>query len=591
MSTLQANTIRAMKAWPHRLSAVYSAWAVPLGVAAVWVLLIWFVHRESPRTLVSFHGLLHAAIVGQFLDGDGVSFPPENPFYAGEPVAYYWFFHLLAAQLVRLFNINVFYAMEMLILFAAAILSVVAIALGRKLYSSTLAGVLIGYLIMAGTNPLGILFALYKVARGGAQVLEDDPNYLWGVVHPIYSAIRFNDIGGLYGPLMNFFLNMTSRPASLAALLLAIFCLYNALTRRRIASWVLFGLAFALTTALSPIIGIPAGGALGLGLVYTWLRGRRASGGGAPRIEAATVMAAGLAIVSGILMAAPTYYHLIFGPSSSGVQFWLFSANGLRNLLTVTLSILPLMALALWGMRSAPQQQKQFLIVLFASALTLLALTVSFSLPASNNSNMFHAAAVLLAAPAAGAILSPGAGMDSRAYSKRRAVVIVLVFLPTLLTLLAAYVLRPPVPASFEGTYLERLPEDSDLALLYQWARDDTDPRAVFILDPRNRDAMCGNTSEFPAITGRAIFTEHFRHYLAEPYPDSRMRFDMAVRLVSGEPPSPSDHEQLSKLNRPIYLVTKTSGDRGLTDRLQSFYTSPVFRKGEIAVFKLQPQG
>ena len=98
-----------------------------------------------------------------------------------------------------------FYALEALILFATGTLVIVGVALGRKLYGSTLAGVLIGYLVMAGTNPLGVVFALYKVARNGLHLLNDDPDHLWGVVHPVYSLIRYNDFGGLYGPLLNFF--------------------------------------------------------------------------------------------------------------------------------------------------------------------------------------------------------------------------------------------------------------------------------------------------------------------------------------------------------------------------------------------------
>jgi uncharacterized membrane protein len=85
------------------------------GIAALFVLLIIGIHRESPRTLISFHGLLHAAIAGQFTEQMPTSFPPENPFFAGRPLCYYWFYHCLAAQLVRLFGMNIFHAFEALI--------------------------------------------------------------------------------------------------------------------------------------------------------------------------------------------------------------------------------------------------------------------------------------------------------------------------------------------------------------------------------------------------------------------------------------------------------------------------------------------
>jgi hypothetical protein len=560
---------------------------VPLGVAAIWILLIWSIHRESPRTLVSFHGLLHAAVVEELAGSNTASLPPENPFFAGQPVAYYWFFHLLAAQLVSLFSLNVFHAMETVILLATGGLMIVAVVLGRKLYNSTLAGVLMGYLIMAGTNPLGIFFAIADVARNGMQALDDDPDYLWGVVHPLYSMIRYNDFGGLYGPLFNFFLNITSRPASLAALLLTALCFYWALSRRRPAQFILLGLAFALTTALSPIIGLTTGAALGAGLVATWLWERRFSKSPEPLITPVTILWVGLAIALGILIAAPTYYHLISGPSSSSAQLSLFSIRGLKHLLSVTLSILPLTVIALIGLVKAPRDRRPFLVILFLSALALLALNVAFTLPAGNQSNMFHAAAVLLAVPAAGAILRRETAQDATVRcSGRKAVVIALVFLPTLLTLLAAYVNRPPVPASFDGVHIERLPRDSDLALLYQWARNETDREAIFIVDPRERVAMCGNTVELPAMTGRAILTEHSRHYLAEPYPESGARVDMAIRLVSGEEPRGSDRAYLSSFKRPVFIISYSSEDSLLSDQMKSHYGSPVFQQGKIAVYK-----
>jgi hypothetical protein len=451
-----------------------------------------------------------------------------------------------------------------------------------------MAGVLIGYLIMAGTNPLGIVFALYKIMRNGIHVLDDDPNYLWGVVHPVYSMIRYNDVGGLYGPLLNFFLNITSRPVALCALLLAALCFYRALSSKRLASWIWLGLAFALTTALSPIIGMAAGGAFGVGLVLTWLWGHSSPEAREPQVNLKIILAAGIAIAAGVLIASPTYYHLITGPSSSHAQFWLFSAAGLRHLLTVLLSIFPVAALAFYGLRNAPRDRRQFLAILFLSSLALLALSVTFSLPAGNQSNMFHAAAVLLAVPAAGVVFRREPSGDSYAFSNGRAVMIYVIFLPTLLTLIAAYVYRPALPASFESVHLARVPQDSDLAALYDWARNETEPDAVFIIDPRDRFAFCGNTAEFPAMTSRVIFTEHFRHYIVEPYPDSRMRFDMAVRLISGGPPDALDRAYLSELNRPVYLMIYNSDILNLTDRMQPVYGPPVFRNGDGAVFKLQ---
>ncbi|MBI3950386.1 MAG: hypothetical protein HY314_08025 [Acidobacteria bacterium] len=566
-----------------------SFWLVALGAVAFWMLLIWAVHRDSPRTLVSFHGFIHAAIARRFLGPTPVTFPPENPFFAGHPVCYYWFFQFLAAQLVRLLGWNIFYAMEAVNLAAMGALMMVAVGLGRIVFRSTLVGVLMCYLIVAGTNPFGFIFAGLKIALHGTQQLQDNPDHLWGVVHPLYSLIRYNDVGGLYGPLLNFFLNMTSRPAALAALMWQLFCLEWTLRSHKPLAWVLLGCASALTTSFSSIIGISAGGALLVGLVVSWLWERWAHNTHRTTPDtqpAVTPLAAGLAIVAGILVAAPTYYHLLFGPSASQMRFGLFSAAGLRHLATVASSVLLLASLAVVGLLRASSDRRLFLGTLFLAAVLLMAANVAFLIPLSNESNFFHAAVVLLAVPGAASILrsKPTEGQSiTRAGCAAR---IALVFLPTSLLLMAAYLHRPALPATFEGPCLARLPKDSDLALLYRWVQAETSPDAVFIIDPRHRVTLCGNIAEFPAMTGRVIFTEHFRHYMVEPYPDSKKRFDLAVQMVSGGELDRSGRDYLLGLNRPIYVVSYQLEDNTLMDRMQSLYGPPIFHEGDISVFK-----
>ena len=212
-----------------RTSRLWQPWRAGALTAAGLVLLVWAVHRESPRTLVSFHGFIHAAVAGQFVDSAAAEFPPENPFFARRPLCYYWFFQFLAAQVVRMTGVNVFHALEGLVLASIVGLTASAILLGRRVFKSTGVGVFIVFLVVAGTNPLGIVYAAAKAALMGPQLIRSaarayeamppESGFLWGVVSPLYGAIRFNDVGGLYGPLLNFFLNTTSRPTALAALL------------------------------------------------------------------------------------------------------------------------------------------------------------------------------------------------------------------------------------------------------------------------------------------------------------------------------------------------------------------------------------
>ena len=377
--------------------------AVALGTAAFWMLLIWAIHRQSPRTIVSFHGFVHAAIADKFLDPASTAFPPENPFFAGHPVSYYWFFQFLAAQLTRYLGWNIFYSLEAVTLAATGVLVITSVGLGRALYRSTLAGVLMGYLVMAGTNPFGFLFAGWKIASREHASTLDDPNYLWGVVHPLYSLIRYNDFGGIYGPLLNFFLNQTSRPAALACLMAQLFFLEWSLRSGRRAAWLSLGCASALCTAFSPITGISAGGALLLSIFGSWLWERHITKDATRGVQISDrkVITAGLAIVTGIFIASPTYYHLVFGPSTSQVQFRLFSLAGFRDLVTIVLSVLVLVVLAIVGIIRASRNQRPFLLALFFAAVVLLVANAAFLIPPGNESNFFHAAAVLLAVPAA----------------------------------------------------------------------------------------------------------------------------------------------------------------------------------------------
>ena len=557
-------------------------WGVA-GVAALLALLIIGIHRESPRTLISCHGLLHAAISGEFVDAPSATIPPENPFFAGHPLCYYWFFHFLAAQLTRMFGMNIFHAMEALIVVSAVGLLFLGATMGRRLFKSTLTGVFMVYLLLAGINPLGIFYAIAKVGLYGTARLSDNPDYLWGVVHARCSLIRFNDMGGLYGPLIVHLVEISSRPLALTSLLAMVVALERSLRRSGFACYILLLCSTIFTTALSPIVGMSTVGALLVALaVVRPERMMRERGRTLPLVAMSC-------LTVGVVLAAPTYYHMILGPSASQVHFWLFTSAGLRLLVTITLSILPLLILAYVGWRKSPARQRAFLACLLLSASLLLVGTVAFQLPVGNQSNFFHAAVVLFSVPAGASILRAVGGSRRTIASPGRAVLIGLLFLPTVLVLLSSYIGRPPVPAVFDGPRVSRRETNEGLhwAALYEWVRSQTPADAVFVLDPRSPFiAFCGNTTEFPAITGRSIFTERLRHYLVSPYPDAKRRADLAIDLISGKAISSGDSQYLSRLGRPLYLLLTEAEQMSDIARLSERYGPPVFRSGKLCVFE-----
>jgi hypothetical protein len=277
---------------------------------------------------------------------------------------------------------------------------------------------------------------------------------------------------------------------------------------------------------------------------------------------------------------------LLIGTSRGHAQLWSLSFDGFRQILAIVLSIVLLVILAFVGLFRSRPDQKLFLGMLIFSAFLLVGFNIAVTLPAGNSSNLFHAAVVLLAVPAAGSIIRVNSGGKTSIVSARLSTGIFLVFLPTLVLLLAAYVNRLPIPAGFASPTPVRLPENSDLASLYRWAQSETDRNSVFVIDPRERIAFCGNTLEFPAMTKRVIFTEEVSHYIAGPYPDSRVRTEIATRLVTGEEPKDSDRAYLSKLNRPTYIVNYHSEDKTLMSRLQEHYGLPIFHSGTVSVYQ-----
>src|SRR5262249_39639522 len=82
-------------------------WLAMLLAAAAWLIPILWLHSHNPRLLPSWHGFLHTAIAARF---PGEAFPPENPFFAGERLPYYWFYQWLTSVTARLIGADLLHA-------------------------------------------------------------------------------------------------------------------------------------------------------------------------------------------------------------------------------------------------------------------------------------------------------------------------------------------------------------------------------------------------------------------------------------------------------------------------------------------------
>lgn len=566
----------------------FRRWISVLAVGIALGALVLTVHRLSPRTFFSAHGLLHAAIARGFLDHGLTTIPPENPFFAGEPLPYYWVYHALGAAVARAFGMDPIHAFEMLTVAAALTLALFAGGLAKTVMGDLRVGALGAYLVVAGANVQAPLILAARWLRSGDEIFRDDGSYLWGLVHPYLSAMRIGDPFGMYGPLVNFFLNVTARPLALASLLGAAWAFARLLEAPTLARAGIVGLAAAVCSAMSPLLGLTALPLLGAaGVAVALLDRRRRAADPHPAPRAAALGLACMAI--GIAAASPSFVHL-FAVSSGETRLFAGGLAGLaRRLVTLGTAGWLLVGLAFIGCRSAARRERGILLVLTLAGLALWGGAALLTLPEGNQDNLFHAGIVLLALPAASSARARrGSEGDVRSLAPARGALVVLAFLPTFGLVVGAYLGRPPVALEATRGQLRRTPADADLAQLYAFVAERTEPDAVVVIDPRPPvRAAVGNTAELPALTGRAIWTENERHYVVRSHRDAAVRTAIARRLVEGEAPTPAEIDALAALGRPIYVLAERVSDPAHAAQLTAAFGPAVFAAREVALYPL----
>lgn len=564
-------------------------------VATCWVALFAWVRRDSLRTRLSAHGLLHLAIVERCAArADGADFapnPPENPLFAGETLPYYYFFHELGLDVAVVTGMGPLAALELLDLLAVAAVVIAGFALGRLLLRSNWAGATIATLLFAGAHPQGPLVllarwwkhrdALFTRAGFGA-----DGDYLWGLCHPALGAIRIGDPHATLGPLASYFLNLTARPLALAALLDAVLMVAVAVLQPTRLSLVGVAAAAALCTLLSPVTGLAGLAALGGGvIVAAWMR-RRAPG---PTLSLRRALFMGAALAVGVAVTLPWWNHLLQrGDAGGRLTFQPTRAIG------VAAAGWMIALLAWFGVRRFGGAPRTLALACLIAGMPLCLATVVIALPVGNEDNFFHAALVLWSVPAAGFVLPrPRGVMDARELprqTRRRALLLHLALLPTLAIVLWSYCGRPPIDLDLVDGEVVRTPAGTPEAQLLHWLREQAPDRAVVVRDPGARGrAATGNTSELPALTGRPLFTDYASHYLVEVHRDAPRRARITQQLLAAAEIGADDERYLSALERPLLLVADDV-DAPRATKLSARYGEPAFAAGGVRVYAWSPR-
>ncbi|HEU5154079.1 MAG TPA: DUF2298 domain-containing protein, partial [Gemmatimonadales bacterium] len=471
---------------PEPQPASHRFWVGLLVATAGWLAYILSLELLNPRLVPSWHGFLHTAIVRRF---PAPGLIPENPFFAGEPLKYYWFFHWMGAGVSSVFGVDPLTALRILVLAGLVLVSVAAGLVGRRVYGSLGAGLVIGVFALAGANPMGPVIAMGRHLVQHRQLLE--PTVHSAELQTVHVSDDLADdlmsrplLPAMYlsadwrnGQNIVWFADISSRGLALGVMMLMLYFLLA--PRAGPVSLAGTAIPAALLTALNPIVGLAtclllAGSVSALWLFHRWR--------GADPGPMAPALARSAALALGALAALPTYYHL-FGQGGSGrispvdllvLKLVVIAAN--------FLILLPLTAIGIKAFRgtSAPGLQ-----AIALAGVLLLGLVPLIQLEKGNEHNLANAAYVLLAVPAVAWLVRDINGTSRPQKAQRsRLLLAALVCLPMTVATWIAFHGRPPLPFLAQAGVLRRMPESDPVAQLYQWIGSNTDRDAVFVVDP-----------------------------------------------------------------------------------------------------------
>lgn len=505
---------------------------------------------RSNRVRASIHGMLHASILYSAAENAP---PPENPFFAGEPLRYYWTWHAAAAAGAYLGSVEptwVFTSMNTAALVAFLLLLA---GLGLEIWGNNLATFLTALVGFSSLGAAGLvrthfarpLATLDEIAQG-----VDPINYI--------KAFTLHD--DRISVTLTKFLNVSSFPCAFA-LLAATWLLWRRFVGRPSAvGAVLLALAQAGSIVLSPITGAVGGLALG---AVTLLRltgsERRAS-----------LVAAG-ALLGGLLLSAPlvatgmgeeedlTTERVVALESDPAL-----AREKLEDaLFALGPALLPALVAAGWLGRRRRRDD----LLLLGAGLLLLVLGVALHFPVRSEYKMVRMAAPLVGLFAAGWAVP--LARRRRLAGSLGPLLLLGLFAPSSAAVWNVYRRHAEahLPYFGEGPLIRIDAAAHPVAEAYDWLRTEAPRDAVVLVDPRSRlrhhFAGPHHGEETPVLAHRPVYTD-LGYYMTDYEPTFPRRSALVGRLFGRGSLAPGDYQALASLRRPIFLLARAY-DPGFT--------------------------
>jgi hypothetical protein len=553
----------------ERGAAAWSALAV-----AAWVLVVVLTYAANPELRYRVDGWFHGAVTGRLLAG-GV--PPEDPYFAGQPLGYPWAWHVLLAVTMQAgsrLGVTAFDAMAGWSALAALSVGALLAALARAWARAgglgpaarDRAGAFAVAAAVIGTNPLGAWFALGRGFLGAdagpaawtRAFAHGAGDVLWSLTwhYPHVSLASFVDK----------FLTPTAFSLGEAALLAAAAVL---VAPRTAAGGVPALVPSFLAAALAWLVHGAAGSGLVLVAVASMLVLARGGGPGRGRGRAL------LAAVAGAGLLAAPYLAMTRGGGGGGLRFavqadvaWAIAAVG------VVVVVLALSERARLG-RPADGRHAWF-----AGGFTLLAAALVLSLVQRNETKLVNLGLLALAVPA---------GVAWARLPRPAALVLLAALVPTHALAVAGFAFDRG-----QETPGRRVPA-ADLRSAYAWIGEHTGPRDLFLegqgreLRDPDRDLVVHGPRSL--VWGGLGYAANWGYDAAD-----LARRERAARELAGDSLSAASAADLARraarVDGRIYAVRRGTGVAGpaALPGGGAVWTR-VFANGALALDRLDPVG
>lgn len=546
-------------------------WLEGLLLAGCVALLLWMPGGNA--TAVSYHGLYHAGIAQSIADG----FPPEDPYFAGEPLHYYYAWQAAVAGIAAWFGVGPLFSIQLLNLLAALLFALGLDAAGRAAGLSHAARRWAFPLAVLGFNGAGWLGGLFSWSET-RQLLAQEPAL------PALYALQNFQFGWETRNLsfLSKLLNASSHALALGPALFAIAPTLAEQTRPSASGWLAplrGGAWLALTLALNPVIGF----AVGLAMAAARFARPQSWSAFRPWIVAA---------LFALLLAAPFLWPLFGGDGESAAIDWRWLR--IWNLVGPGLALLPLLWLGLHWERLGPARGR-----LLAALAAVGWCAIALALPLGNEYKFIRIFWMLAALPC-GAQLASWLSMGR---GRSLAVLYLLLLLPTTAATAWQYarVGRQVAPvAEVDGVLLVRGsvrdPESGRRVRPWIQAIRTLPADAVLVDEPALAGGWLGGMviaqgSPLVPLTSRSLFTDRadFHGVSMHGMEAVGQRIALGNAAQRGEPDALRAIGALFQ-GRPVYLLRRPGAEErnpGSTARLEEALGGPVAESAGLAIYHL----